>query len=189
MRQLASEDVRSVVKILGLSTLITLSRGMLSAPLFILILSGNFYFVCLVFALGVVSDLLDGPIARARGEVSTLGGFLDHSCDALFVVTGFLALSVSGAETAFLSGLIIVSFLEYSWGFITAGTPLQSTVLGRFNGVSYYVLLGFWLALGTAEPHISVDYKTILTFFSKVLFCTTLLSIVTGIYKRFLAKS
>ena len=176
------------MKDLGLSNLITLSRGVLAVPLFLLILEGNFHLASVVFALGVISDLLDGPMARTCREVSSLGGFLDHSCDALFVATGFLALSASGAETSFLAGLIVVSFFEYGWGFITAGNPLHSTVLGRFNGISYYVLLGCWLTLSTAELYISIDYKSILTSCSRFLCCTTLLAIIMGIYRRLIVK-
>ncbi len=188
MRQPTSEDVQSVVRIFSLSTLITASRAFLAFSLFFLIVKAEYSIALSIFLLGVASDFLDGHIARKRGEVSSLGGFFDHSCDALFVTTGFLALAISGSETYFLIGLILISFIEYSWDFITHRKPLMPTFIGRFNGISYYVLIGLWLGVKVLDAEISFEFENALIFCARFLCFTTLLSIFIGIRNRIAAK-
>ena len=188
MRQRTSEDVQSAVKTFSLSTLITASRAFLAFSLFFLIVKDEYSFALSIFLLGVASDFLDGHIARKRGEDSSLGGFFDHSCDALFVTTGFLALAISGSETYFLIGLIPISFIEYSWDFITNRTPLTPTFIGRFNGISYYVLIGIWLGVKALDAEISFEFENVLVFCARFLCFTTLFSIFVGIQNRIAVK-
>ncbi len=101
----------------------------------------------LIFALAVVTDLLDGRVARRRGEVSALGGFLDHSTDALFVSAGLATLACSGNVPAVLPALILLALTQYALDSrVLAGRQLKTSWLGRWNGVAYYVLLGIPLA-------------------------------------------
>jgi len=96
-----------------------------------------------IFALAVVTDLTDGWVARRRGEVSPLGGLLDHGSDALFVSAGLGALARSGEVPWPLPIFVILAFVQYlvdSRGL--AGQPLRGSSLGRFNGIAYFVLLG-----------------------------------------------
>jgi phosphatidylglycerophosphate synthase len=95
-----------------------------------------------VFALAVVTDFLDGRLARARGEASAAGAFFDHVCDAWFVTWGLGACAWRSALTPWLPALILVSFLEYSWDYLRGGAPLRGSAIGRINGIAYYVLLG-----------------------------------------------
>ncbi len=47
-----------------------------------------------IFILAVISDALDGYIARVRGARSKLGTFLDPFADKLLLITAFICLSV-----------------------------------------------------------------------------------------------
>ncbi len=110
----------------------------------------------LVFALAGLSDLVDGRVARHRGEVSRLGGVLDHTSDALFVSTGLGALASLGAVPWALPPLIVLAFLQYALDSrILAGHQLRTSQLGRLNGIGYFILLGTPLirdGLGLAWP-------------------------------------
>ncbi|HEY8121784.1 MAG TPA: CDP-alcohol phosphatidyltransferase family protein [Myxococcota bacterium] len=95
------------------------------------------------FALAVGTDLADGPIARRFGEVSALGGFLDHATDALFVASGLGALASLGLVPPALPALVVAAFAQYALDSrALAGRPLRASALGRWNGVAYFVLLG-----------------------------------------------
>jgi cardiolipin synthase (CMP-forming) len=47
-----------------------------------------------LFALGVVTDAVDGYVARVGHQASRLGAILDPAADKLFLVTAFLSLSL-----------------------------------------------------------------------------------------------
>lgn len=95
------------------------------------------------FALAVATDLADGRVARRYGEASSLGGFLDHATDALFVASGLGALAHAGAVPAALPPLVLAAFAQYALDSrALAGRPLRASALGRWNGVAYFVLLG-----------------------------------------------
>ncbi len=96
----------------------------------------------LVFALAVASDLVDGRIARARGEATSGGTFFDHAADAWFVTFGLLAYAARLPLTPLLPLGIALSFLEYGWPYLRRREPVRGSPLGRFNGVAYYALLG-----------------------------------------------
>ncbi len=97
----------------------------------------------LLFALAVVTDVFDGVVARRSGRVTVFGGLLDHSVDALFVSVTLGALAVLGRVPMLLPLLAITSFVQYVWDSkALAGEPLRASVLGRWNGVGYYVMVG-----------------------------------------------
>lgn len=109
-----------------------------------------------VFVWAVVTDLVDGRLARRRGEVSNLGGLLDHSADALFCSVGLGALALTGVVPAPLPFLVALAFTQYLLDSRSiAGQPLRASFLGRWNGILYFVLLGIPVvrdALGLAWP-------------------------------------
>jgi CDP-diacylglycerol--glycerol-3-phosphate 3-phosphatidyltransferase len=47
-----------------------------------------------IFILAVISDALDGYIARVKGDRSKLGTFLDPFADKLLLITAFICLSI-----------------------------------------------------------------------------------------------
>ncbi len=49
-----------------------------------------------VFALAVVSDAVDGYIARVHSQMTTLGSFLDPLADKLLLTTAFISLAAIG---------------------------------------------------------------------------------------------
>jgi len=108
------------------------------------------------FGLAIVTDLLDGPVARRFGESSALGGFLDHATDATFVSLGLAACAVAGEVPGVLPVLVILAFVQYALDSrVLAGQKLRASVLGRYNGIAYFVALGVPVvrdALGLPGP-------------------------------------
>jgi CDP-diacylglycerol--glycerol-3-phosphate 3-phosphatidyltransferase len=82
------------------SNLVTLSRVVLLAPLAWLALRGDGsgrWGAVAVFLLAGLTDVVDGRIARARGEVSVGGALLDLIADRLLTMTTLVVLVVAGA--------------------------------------------------------------------------------------------
>jgi phosphatidylglycerophosphate synthase len=109
-----------------------------------------------LFALAVATDLADGRLARRLGEASRLGGLLDHSADAFFCSVALGALAWAGVVPAPLPFLVAASFLQYALDSRSiAGRPLRASAIGRWNGISYFVLIGIPVvrdALGWSWP-------------------------------------
>jgi len=135
------------------------------------------------YAVGVVTDLADGPVARRRGEASRLGGLFDHATDAFFVSLGLFALSTRGEIPLVLPGLVAVAFVQYAVDSrVQASRPLRASSLGRWNGIAYFVFLGIPVlrdALGWFWPG-----PGLVRLVAWVLVASTLVSMVD----RFLAK-
>jgi phosphatidylglycerophosphate synthase len=114
---------------------------LLSAPLFYCaIVNDQALAAGLLFWLAVASDVFDGRIARARGEDSAFGGVLDHASDATFVILGQWALVSQGRLPGALPLLVGAAFLQYVLDSrILAGRALRASLLGRWNGIFYFV--------------------------------------------------
>jgi phosphatidylglycerophosphate synthase len=110
----------------------------------------------LVFVAAVLSDFMDGPLARRFGDVSPLGGVFDHATDAAFVTAGNGALAALGRVPQPLPWLIAAAFVQYVVDSrVAAGRTLRASALGRWNGVAYFVVLGIPVVrdgLGLAWP-------------------------------------
>lgn len=96
-----------------------------------------------VFVFAVVSDVLDGRLARRSGGASAFGGLLDHATDATFVSAGLLACAVAGTVPLPLAPLVAAAFVQYAVDSrALQGRALRASALGRVNGVAYFALLG-----------------------------------------------
>lgn len=139
-----------------LANLVTLTRVAAIPLLVAAILAEARLAACGLFVWAVVTDLVDGRLARNRGEASSLGGLLDHSADALFCSVGLGALAWVGVVPAPLPFLVAAAFLQYMLDSRSlAGRPLRASFLGRWNGIFYFVLVGIPVvrdALGIAWP-------------------------------------
>jgi phosphatidylglycerophosphate synthase len=135
---------------------LTAVRLAAAPPLALSLLAGAPACAALLFALAVATDFLDGRVARRFGEVSPLGGLLDHATDAAFVALGLGALAFLGTVPAPLPFLVAAAFVQYALDSrALAGRRLRASALGRVNGVAYFVLLGVPVvrdALGLAWP-------------------------------------
>ena len=79
-----------------LATGLTLFRGALVGPTVAFVLLGRPLLALIFFSLAVVTDAVDGLVARARHEVTTLGALLDPAMDKLLYIGIFSALAATG---------------------------------------------------------------------------------------------
>jgi phosphatidylglycerophosphate synthase len=154
------------------------SMRLVAAPFFYcLIVNQSWWAACTLFWLAVASDIVDGRLARARGESSAFGGLLDHTSDATFVTLGQMALVKAGCVPILLPILIVAAFLQYGFDSrVLAGRELRASYLGRWNGVLYFVPPGVIVtreALGLALPP-----DPIVFVFGWVLVISTLISMI-----------
>jgi phosphatidylglycerophosphate synthase len=115
-----------------------------SAPILVgAVLCGETAVAFVVFWIAVVTDLLDGRVARSAGAATPAGGFFDHVTDATFVTLGLGAYAARGLLTGWLPVLVALAFAQYTVDSrVFRGRPLRASRLGRWNGIAYFVLLG-----------------------------------------------
>ena len=126
-----------------LANAVTLTR-VVAAPLLVTALANEARVAALgLFALAVATDFADGRLARRLGEESPLGGLLDHSADAFFCSLGLGALAWTGVVPMLLPFLVAAAFLQYALDSRSiSGRRLRASLLGRWNGIFYFVLIG-----------------------------------------------
>lgn len=172
---------------LTLANALTATRLLAAPVLFVAILEGRSQLAMLVFWLAVATDFADGWAARRRDAATPLGGLMDHGVDALFVVLGTTALACTGALPGLLPPLIAVAFIQYTLDsrFLRAGA-LSPSVLGRWNGIAYYVIVGIPVvrdALGLGWPG-----SLLVLALGWLLIASTLLSIAARLRRLLAAR-
>lgn len=102
---------------------------------------GSALFALLVWVAALITDFLDGPIARRRRTVTGLSGTFDHTSDFLFVTSGLYAGALRGAFPWLLPVLITAAFAQYFIDsyWIHRHAKLRGSKLGRYNGILYFV--------------------------------------------------
>ncbi len=147
-------------EITDLPNLLTLFR-ILTLPI-VLVLIDNYSRVLSlastgVFILGAITDVLDGYLARKRGQESVLGAFLDPLADKLFVLGTLVYLAVRERVPAWLVVLLMsrelaitmLRSIAISYGLVIAAgsagkakTALQSVgIIALLVHFKYHVLL------------------------------------------------
>jgi phosphatidylglycerophosphate synthase len=122
---------------------LSLSRLPLAAGVAWALLADRAVIGAALFALAVLTDIVDGRLARARGQATRLGTLLDHGADASFVTAVTTAAAVLGLLPWLLPPLIAVAFVQYLLdSHVLSGAALRRSRLGRHNGIAYYVIVG-----------------------------------------------
>jgi cardiolipin synthase (CMP-forming) len=98
-------------------------------------------FALLVWCVALLTDFLDGALARRRGLTSAFGETFDHTSDFLFVTSGMFAAAYRGAFPWILPVLIVAAFAQYVIGSyrMNRRPKLRGNKLGRYNGMLYFV--------------------------------------------------
>src|SRR6185503_3069470 len=93
---------------LNLANCLTLFR-ILTIPIFLEFLAYHYYWeALLVFAIGGLTDFLDGFVARRMNQQTALGAYLDPVADKLLVITSFIMLGAIGGIPVWLTVIVVV---------------------------------------------------------------------------------
>jgi len=132
-------------------------------------------------AIAIATDYYDGVVARALGTASPAGQLFDHATDFLFVTGGLSGAATAGEVPLVLPILIVVAFSQYVLDsyFLYRQKQLRMSLLGRWNGILYFVpLVGIALARLPVPDGASGMLLATVVFVSWLLVASTLVSIV-----------
>lgn len=163
------------------ANLLTLIRLLVAVPCALAVGHAHWPLAAMLLTLAIVTDLLDGPVARRFQHETALGGLLDHATDAVFVALLLTALAASGLITPLLPILVVAAFLQYTLDSAALrGRRLRTNRLGRGNGIAYFVVASIPVyanALGLDGP-----LQTVTAGLAWVLVLTTLASMAERLW-------
>jgi cardiolipin synthase len=148
---------------LTLPNVLTLSRVAvipLFVALFFLETTTGQWIACGVFALAAITDFFDGYIARARGQLSAFGKFLDPVADKLLIASALLMMVGFGqiAELAIIPAVIIlcreimVSGLREYLAGLSIGLPVSR--LAKWKTTIQMIAIGILIVGNGVHPAI-----------------------------------
>jgi CDP-diacylglycerol--glycerol-3-phosphate 3-phosphatidyltransferase len=106
----------------------------------------------LTFALAAATDLLDGWVARKRGEVSDLGKLLDPVADKALQISILVILAQTGRTPLWLVLLLVVKEVAMVLGgllFLTRGTVVSARRSGKVASAILFPALAISLVNAT----------------------------------------
>ena len=154
---------------LNLATLLTISR-ILFIPLiifFYIYQNGDFRDIsAYIFLIALLTDYLDGLIARKFNQITAFGTFLDPIADKLLVVVSILLLARTQESMLFLIPAIIIISREFlviairqRLAELKGNLPLRVSTLGKiktgFQMFSIFLLLHSNVLFGFINLHIT----------------------------------
>ncbi|MEP7027447.1 MAG: CDP-alcohol phosphatidyltransferase family protein [Candidatus Eisenbacteria bacterium] len=137
---------------IGWPSAITLSRVALVPAFLVAMVGGHFRLAFLVFVCAIVSDVLDGWVARRFRQETRLGAILDPLVDILCSFWLFVGLWLGGVVPLLLFVLagtrMLMLLAGGSYLYLTHGpVRIHSTVPGKMTGLVLTALVGMRLAI------------------------------------------
>lgn len=141
---------------LNLPNALTLLRIFLVPVLVVVLMTrtGGVFLGAAIFGLAVLTDYLDGYVARRRNQVTRLGILLDPLADKLLTTAAFLSLLELDAVKAWMVMIILArEFLVTGFRNVAAsrGVLVRASPLGKAKMVAQVVTI-FLLLLGRRFP-------------------------------------
>ena len=144
---------------MNLANGLTLAR-IFAIPLIVTVLltgpkNGDMLIAAVIFLLASATDLLDGYIARKRGQVTTLGILLDPLADKLLISSVFIALVQLGLAPAWM--VVIIVGREFAISGLRniasdQGFTIEASELGKIKMVAQVLAITL-LLLGHQNPY------------------------------------
>ena len=129
--------------LLTLPNLLSLSRVPLGLGMAASVIGSHWILAVTLLWIAVATDLLDGYLARKCQQVTQVGGVMDHASDATFVTLVLASWVPHGWVPLALPILVPLSFIQYLLDSRShRGRSLRASKLGRYNGISYFVMAG-----------------------------------------------
>ena len=129
------------MNLLTLPNSLSLSRIALIPVIVWAILTGAGVVAIGIFCLVVITDVLDGLVARRSQQASRIGALLDHGSDAVFVTAVSAVYAYLGLLPPLLPLLIAIAFIQYLLDSrVLEGASFRRSPIGRCNGIAYFVV-------------------------------------------------
>lgn len=120
-------------------------RIVLAPLMFLSFLNGFLVLSFIIFIAAILTDALDGYLARKLNVTSNFGAYLDTVADFILILTAFSAFMIVGLYPYWILILIVFMFLQF---ILTSGTktPVYDP-FGKYYGSFLFLSVGLTLLL------------------------------------------
>ena len=127
---------------------ICVARIILTVPIVIFLVRGNFQTALILIVIAGLSDGLDGFLAKNFGWQTRIGGLLDPMADKLMFVSVFAALTWTGLVPIWLLAVVIgrdvvIVAGAFAYEFLIGPVEPRPTRVGKLNTATALVYLFF----------------------------------------------
>jgi len=136
----------------------------IAAPIFFYAFLNNLFLISvIILVIAVITDVLDGYIARKMDSATNLGSYLDVTADFALIITSFLAFVIKGWYDPLILMLITIMFIL----FITTSGPKKPVYdpIGKYLGT---YLMGM-IFISILFPESSLRQILLIIF---IIFCS-----------------
>lgn len=119
---------------MSLANKITIGRALLIAPTVVCLLMGYRTIALILFGIACAGDVLDGMVARARKEITTLGKVLDPAADKALYVSLFCSLYVMGELPTLAFALFLIPQVALGLGALVLRLGKRAVQSARITG-------------------------------------------------------
>lgn len=161
----------------------TVARLVLIAPTAWLLARHHFIAAALGYLFLGLTDIIDGIVARARGETSAFGMFLDPLADILSTAAVYTVFLVDGFIPRWLYALMLLRYLPLAVGALVLSrrfgpVDFRSTIPGKIVGV-VQASVALWImasaARGVATPGSGPLFAFLATGFVSIVVSQTVI--------------
>ncbi|RMG71626.1 MAG: CDP-diacylglycerol--glycerol-3-phosphate 3-phosphatidyltransferase [Nitrospirae bacterium] len=165
-------------QVINIPNILTILRIVLIPVFIISLLYERYHIALFVFVVAAVTDLLDGLIARASGQTTELGSFLDPLADKFLLVSSFVLFTIHQLVPIWLTVTIISRDVIVVTGwvvlfFITGEGKVEPSIWGKISNALQLILLAYIL-LGLNVSHLPEP--------DLLIYITAVFTIVSGIH-------
>jgi cardiolipin synthase len=166
-------------------------RILLLFPIAFAIIQGSWIVAALLFIIASALDVLDGPLARIRNQVTTTGAALDPIADKLFFITTFILLGFNLLPANLFLAVIIVEIVTVLGAATTSAVwyhrygkepRVDANHFGKYKTVCYFIAT---LLLFLAPQSLTIFMASLVVYYLGLL--GAILSIVA--YNLGIAKT
>ncbi|MEZ0323302.1 MAG: CDP-diacylglycerol--glycerol-3-phosphate 3-phosphatidyltransferase [Hydrogenothermaceae bacterium] len=154
--------------IIGLANIVTLSRLFLIPFIVYFILQENYVISGVLISIAILSDYLDGVIARAVNDVTKHGELLDPAVDKIFTISLLTAFVQKGIVNTYEVFLIVSREMLVTWVrsvMVNKGIVVPAYFLGKlkttFQMISLFLLSINFVSYGKISLWLSILFAYI----------------------------
>ncbi|MBI4822768.1 MAG: CDP-diacylglycerol--glycerol-3-phosphate 3-phosphatidyltransferase [Nitrospirae bacterium] len=132
-----------------------------------------------LFLVASLTDVMDGLIARLKGQKTLLGTFLDPLADKFLLVTSFILFSYYGFVPGWLTIMVISRDIIVTIGWIllymtTHTQKVEPSTLGKLSIAMQFILLCYVL--------IDINYPLSLEIKDALIWTTASFTVLSGLH-------